>query len=714
MRNQSQSAKRTLVVAIGFAVAVLVSASSAWATTAPPGTNTSGVERPLRPTSDVALASGDLRVAVERLRAGNSAPASIAGLVDDGSVRVEILHELGAAGLQGLVARLGGARLRPIDANTAEAVIPYERLEALEAADGVSFVRPPLAANVPQHDERARTFSAVETLATATGGITGFHVTKTNAANWQANGHNGSGVKVGIIDSFTGADWLLAQAGGDVPATVGGAFCIDGGVGCGSSFWTRLPAGSGKHGVAVAETILDMAPGATLYLAQLNPRSAADLQAAVDWFAANGVRIISRSLTGAFDGPGNGTGPFVNVVDNAVSRGIVWVQSAGNAAGGTGRLGSYWRASWADANADNWMDFDGPANLMMEISGCAFQNGLRWSDWGAGRTDYDLYVYDNVSDFPNSYEARSINDQVAGALPLEHITAGTCDGEGDRDYLAIQHDVRTGGQAGDILEFMTNGGGVEYWSNPYSQNQPISDSNSPGALSVAAIDPAAGVTAAAYSAWGPTNDNRTKPDISAAACFAVAVYAPGCFDGTSSATPVVAGAAALYIGATNANPSQVKNYLMGTAFVDRGPAGWDNVYGVGELYLPSITPPPPVAPPPAPPPVRPPTAVDTVRPSVRALVSTGIRGAAVKLRYRVSDNSRATRELVTVYRGKSSRVKRIATRFGLTGAAGKVYFVRWKSPRSRVRQGLWRFCVQAFDRAGNRSKVSCARIKLRR
>jgi hypothetical protein len=131
MRNQSQSAKRTLVVAIGFAVAVLVSASSAWATTAPPGTNTSGVEKPLRPTSDVALASGDLRVAVERLRAGNSAPASIAGLVDDGSVRVEILHELGAAGLQGLVARLGGARLRPIDANTAEAVIPYERLEAL-------------------------------------------------------------------------------------------------------------------------------------------------------------------------------------------------------------------------------------------------------------------------------------------------------------------------------------------------------------------------------------------------------------------------------------------------------------------------------------------------------------------------------------------------------------------------------------------------------
>jgi hypothetical protein len=93
---------------------------------------------------------------------------------------------------------------------------------------------------------------------------------------------------------------------------------------------------------------------------------------------------------------------------------------------------------------------------------------------------------------------------------------------------------------------------------------------------------------------------------------------------------------------------------------------------------------------------------------VRALPSSGFRGSVVKLRYRVADNSGSTREIVTVYRGRTARVKRVSTRFGPTG---KTYFVRWRSPRGGVG---WRFCVQAFDRAGNKSAVSCARIRLKR
>jgi Subtilase family len=710
---------RTLFLATGFAFAAVSTWVAPASATEAPKAQLAGLGASLRPASDVALASGELRATVERLRAGRPAPAGVADLVDDRTVRVEVLHRLSAPALQDLLARLGAVGLRRIDANTAEALVPYERLEALEAADGVTFVRPPLVSNVAQSTDGPPTFSVMKELAASAGAVTGFHVTKTNATNWHSRGLVGNGIKVGIIDSFAGADWLRAAASGEVPANVAGAFCIENGVGCGSTFWTRVPAGSssGVHGVGVAETILDMAPGATLYLAQLGPRSAADLQAAVDWFAANGVRIVSRSLTGVLDGPGNGTGPSANVVNNAVARGMVWFNSAGNHGGGNGRAGNYWRATWTDTNNDTWMDFDGPGNVMMEIPVCStFFSGFRWSDWGASRTDYDIYVYDTTSDFPNGWEARSIDDQSAGALPLEHITTNTCDSSGDRDYLAIQRYPTSTGQAGDVLEWMMNGGGLEYWSNPYSQNQPIADTNSPGALSVGAVDPAAGVTAAVYSSQGPSNDNRTKPDISAASCFSTVATTPNCFNGTSAATPVVAGAAALYMGSAAVTPAQVKSYLTGTAFVDRGSPGPDNVYGVGELYLPSLAPPPaPPPPPPAPPPppIRNPLGADRVRPTVRALVATGVRGGTVRLRYRVFDNSRVTRELVTVYRGRTQRVKRIATRYAQTGPRGKVYFVRWKAPR-RARAGSWRFCVQAFDRTGNKSRVSCARIKLRR
>jgi hypothetical protein len=54
-----------------------------------------------------------------------------------------------------------------------------------------------------------------------------------------------------------------------------------------------------------------------------------------------------------------------------------------------------------------------------------------------------------------------------------------------------------------------------------------------------------GITIAPYSSQGPTNDGRVKPDISAVACVNSASYAPGCFNGTSASTPVVAGAVAL-------------------------------------------------------------------------------------------------------------------------------------------------------------------------
>ena len=146
-------------------------------------------------------------------------------------------------------------------------------------------------------------------------------VSKTGVGAWHAAGFTGAGIKVGIVDGFSLAAWQAAMSGGEITGMPAGAFCQFNGAPC--DIWS-----GGTHGVSVAETVSDMAPGVTLYIA--SAATAADLQAAVDFFKANGVRIITRSLTARYDGPGNGTGPIADVITNAVNQGIAWFNSAGN------------------------------------------------------------------------------------------------------------------------------------------------------------------------------------------------------------------------------------------------------------------------------------------------------------------------------------------------------------------------------------------------
>jgi Ca2+-binding RTX toxin-like protein len=100
---------------------------------------------------------------------------------------------------------------------------------------------------------------------------------------------------------------------------------------------------------------------------------------------------------------------------------------------------------------------------------------------------------------------------------------------------------------------------------------------------------------------------------------------------------------------------------------------------------------------------------DRTPPVVRSLKSSGRRGAMIWLRYQVRDNSGVMRDVITVYRGKR-QLKRISTTFGR--AAWSVgYHVSWRAPRTG---SGFRFCVQSWDRAGNRSNKSCSPITLRR
>jgi hypothetical protein len=100
---------------------------------------------------------------------------------------------------------------------------------------------------------------------------------------------------------------------------------------------------------------------------------------------------------------------------------------------------------------------------------------------------------------------------------------------------------------------------------------------------------------------------------------------------------------------------------------------------------------------------------DRTPPKVKALASTGAPGGVAKLRYTVFEESGKAREMIQVFRaGKVVATKRM--RMGRRSAT-RIYATPWRVPRST--SGRLKFCVRAWDAAGNRSKQSCAALRIR-
>jgi subtilisin family serine protease len=210
-----------------------------------------------------------------------------------------------------------------------------------------------------------------------------------------------------------------------------------------------------------------------------------------------------------------------------------------------------------------------------------------------------------------------------------------------------------------------------------SSSEPRAPAACPGVVGVAATDDFD--LPASFSNYGSPDVFVSAPGVDIASTWWPDLYVSE--QGTSMASPFVAGVAALRIGEHAAStPAEVRRVLAASSDKVGGVTygsdpyrtcdgcTWQQNYGYGRVNVASALaiatppapapPPPPPAPPPPPPALPPPVlpapkARDTAPPVIHAYPVRGRRGRTVKLTYRVRDDSGQTSEQVSVYRGRS-------------------------------------------------------------
>ncbi len=402
----------------------------------------------------------------------------------------------------------------------------------------------------------------------------GVHISESvglvGATALQNAGITGSGVDVAVLDL---GFWQLTNAinTGEIPADTLTYDITGGGIQTVTS-----------HGTAVAEQVVDMAPGARLHLIMFEDE--VDFELGVDYVRVNGIRIANLSVNWFGTSYYDDSGPINDLINQSHDvDGVFWTVGGGNWGF------RHWRGSWIGEQMPGAWVLLAPGDSQLELFPEALVEScmtLNWDQYaGTPATDLDLFIYRTGTVPPiASSQAR----QNSSGKPIEQ--ACFTPQSGQTYYARVQ---RFSGPTAGLDMTVISANVTLPVEHRVVASSMVDPAVAHGAFAVGAVDEAQWnfptPAIEPLSSWGPTTDGRPKPEL----------VAPDRTDslnrpdapGTSFAAPVVAGAAALLLSQNSVFTNLQLRATLIAAAQDVGPVvGHDSTYGWGKLVVPVVPP----------------------------------------------------------------------------------------------------------------------------